>query len=97
MAGLPPPDGGPAFPSEIMTNGTGSNIMIDGHVIPPGGLATFLGMSQRAYFAAKALPGVQAEYLAAAREAKSNLTKSDYEDIVADAFTLADLMLRECR
>lgn len=82
-------DGGPAFPAGF-DNNTGSNIMVGGTVIPPGARVDILGLSMRDYFAAKAMRCVHAEYVAAGE--KINL--ADYQDIAADAYRLADAMLR---
>lgn len=50
------------------------------------------GMTLRDYFTAKALSGVHMEYLAAANG--RGLILTDYRDMAADAYTLADAMLK---
>ncbi len=53
------PDGGPAFPSEIV-NITDNNILYAGHVVPPDARGNAPGMSLRDYFAAAAMSGALA-------------------------------------
>lgn len=55
--------------------------------------ADFNGMSLRDYFAAKAMHGVHVEYLRYIHP-DAALTRDDYHNMAADAYTLADAMLR---
>lgn len=77
-------DGGPAFPQL----GTAWNA--DGHCYELS--MSIDGMSLRDYFAAKALTGVHAEYLVMLDG--RDCTRDDYHNIAADAYTLADAMLK---
>lgn len=50
------------------------------------------GMTLRDYFAAKAMPAVHEEYRAL--KSGHSLSRTDYADIAADAYVMADAMLK---
>jgi hypothetical protein len=79
--------GGPAFPAH---NFVVPQDLEARHVHK---LGQTMGMTLRDYFAAKALPGVHAEFLRALGD-NVWIVRSDYEHMAHDCYRIADAMLK---